>query len=216
MYGACQPDVCTDLFTLGGLPAAAIGDSPVGMVTADFDGDGKSDVATANSPAGTVSVLLGKGNGIFVPKVVYSTGAYPSAMVAGDLNGNGNGDGKMDLATANSGKPDLSVLLGQGNGTFATKTATAILHPVAGNAMTVGDLNGDGKLDLAVVERLSSKGGGRWRCSTGKGMGIFRQRRNTSIRRSTDPSSAIGSPAALVFADFNGDGKEDLAEATVC
>src|SRR3954468_4919868 len=102
-----------------------VGANPQAVVTADFNNDGKLDLATSNydeaTGDGTVSVLLGNGGGSFQPAQTSATGPYPFSLAAGDFNA----DGKLDLATANqdlftdTGENDVSVLLGNGDGTFA-------------------------------------------------------------------------------------------------
>jgi hypothetical protein len=88
----------------------AIGDSPWAMVTADFDADGRVDVATANIESNNVSVLLNAGSGSFHPLVAFGAGNTAWALAAGDFNG----DGRPDLAVVNHGPPgsrELSILL---------------------------------------------------------------------------------------------------------
>jgi len=89
-----------------------VGLSPQAVVTSDFNGDGRLDLAVANQASNTVSILLGNANGTFQPAQNFATGAGPHSLAVGDFNR----DGKLDLVTANS--YDLSVLLGSGNGTF--------------------------------------------------------------------------------------------------
>ena len=97
-----------------------LGTEPTAIVAGDFNGDGHLDLAVANedfSGSGTISVLLGNGDGTFQPEVIYAVGSDPDAIVAGDFNG----DGHLDLAVANentSGPGTVSVLLGNGDGTF--------------------------------------------------------------------------------------------------
>jgi len=86
----------------------ATGTSPYAVVTADFNGDGKLDLAVANDSSNTISVLLGNGDGSFGAAQNYATGSGPLSVAVGDFNG----DGKLDLVTANAG--DVSVLLGNG------------------------------------------------------------------------------------------------------
>src|ERR1700719_3934201 len=132
----------------------ATGNNPSGFITADFNRDGKTDLAVINYTDNTVSILLGKPDGTFGPQTVYATGNNPVALVAGDFNA----DGKLDLAIVNNlnandpnGVGSVSILLGNGDGTFRSH----VDYP-AGNSpvgIVAGDFNGDGKTDLAVVNR---------------------------------------------------------------
>jgi hypothetical protein len=131
----------------------------VSLTTGDFNGDGNLDLAVAlrtcsvtPCPAGIVSVLLGNGDGTFRTPVDYATGGGPEQVIAADLNG----DGKLDLATANLGAPTVSVLLGNGDGTFQTKLDFDVV--VGPHSLAAGDLNGDGRLDLAVSSGVETVG----------------------------------------------------------
>src|SRR6478736_6353183 len=83
------------------------GTNPQAVLTADFNGDAKLDLAVVNYSSFNVSVLLGNANGTFQPALTFATGANPLSLAVGDFNK----DGKLDLATANAG--DVSVLLGK-------------------------------------------------------------------------------------------------------
>jgi len=124
--------------------------SPDSVAVADFNGDGKADLAVANASAGSVSVLLGKGDGTFQAKVDYPAGTDPTSVLVGDFNG----DGKADLATADSGGNNVNVLLGNGNGTF--QTAMNYGAGTGPRSMVVGDFNGDGKADLVVTNNTNN------------------------------------------------------------
>jgi hypothetical protein len=93
----------------GGAKNANVGSSPIGLAAGDMNGDGKLDVATANSASNDVSVLLGNGIGGFSATRPVSVGTRPTSLAAGDFNG----DGKLDLVATNTGSNDLSMLLGQ-------------------------------------------------------------------------------------------------------
>jgi hypothetical protein len=123
------------------------------VAAADLDGDGKPDLAVANYDGNTVSVLRNRGDGTFAAKVDYPTGSGPRSIAVMDLNG----DGKLDLAVANgrspvvadAASPTVSVLLNNGDGTFAARVDLA----TGSHAWSVAaaDLDGDGKPDLAVA-----------------------------------------------------------------
>jgi len=112
---------------------------------ADFNRDGKRDLAVAECGNNNVSILLSNGDGTFQAGVNYAVGTYPTSEAVGDFNG----DGKLDLATTNFYSNNISVLLGNGDGTFQ-----AAVEYSAGNSpfsLAIGDFNRDGKLDLAVA-----------------------------------------------------------------
>jgi FG-GAP-like repeat len=120
---------------------------PASMEANDFNGDGKLDLAITNiNNANTVSILLGNGDGSFQAVRTYPTGINPggSGLAIGDING----DGKPDIVQGNSGSNSLTVLLGNGNGTFSI--AQQILVGNAPGSPVIGDFNGDGVNDLAV------------------------------------------------------------------
>lgn len=123
----------------------AVGWAPYDVVTADFNGDGLKDLATANYSGNSVSVRLGNANGTFQPAQTSVTGAGPLSLAVGDFNG----DQKLDVATANKAGNSVSVLLGTGTGTFQAPTTVAIGE--TSYSVAVGDFNGDGTLDLGVT-----------------------------------------------------------------
>jgi hypothetical protein len=117
---------------------------PFDVVVADFNNDGKSDVAVT-SPNG-VSVLLGDGAGNLGTPLVLTAGISPERIVAVDLNNDRN----MDLAVTNLGSNTVSIFLGHGDGTFAA--ANDITVGMGPSGIAAGDFNGDGKVDLAVAD----------------------------------------------------------------
>src|SRR5262245_6795099 len=127
-----------------------VGTNPQAVATADFNGDGKLDLAVANQTSNTVGILLGNGDGTFQAAQNYSTGSGPRSVAVGDFNA----DGKLDLVTANAG--NLSVLPGNGDGTFQAPASIGIgSSPLS---VAVGDFNADGKLDLTATSHVTSIG----------------------------------------------------------
>ena len=125
----------------------SLGQNLDAIVVADFNGDGKLDVAVTDSGANVVYILLGNGDGTFGPANAMVAGKDPDAIVAGDFNN----DGKLDLAIANFEDNTVTLLLGNGDGTFTQATGSPYVVGNGPYQIVMADFNGDGKLDLAVV-----------------------------------------------------------------
>lgn len=186
------------------------GDGPRFVSVGDLNLDGRLDLAIANSNSNTVAVLLnttrpGDAAISFAPIHDFPTGVRPLSVSVADLNG----DGKLDLATTNFVGNTVSVLLNSGlpgaaTPSFQTKLDfTTNFNP---SSVTVGDLNGDGKLDLAVANSHSDN------------ISVFQ---NTAfpgdrVPAFTKQDFATGdSPIFVTKGDFNGDGRFDLVAVNV-
>jgi FG-GAP-like repeat len=191
------------------------------LVVGDFNGDGKLDVAAAadclsgqDCSAGTVSILLGNGDGTFT-----QSSQYPLNGVVGQAGtlgvGDFNGDGRLDLVvgiecynipTNGCAVGSVSIYLGNGDGTLASPTS----YSTVGNTAllpVVGDFNGDGKLDVIAGSAFASGGNTSNSSLTvllGNGDGTFIQPVNDQV---TLPFSSLD---AITMGDLNSDGKLDL------
>ncbi|WP_353063690.1 FG-GAP-like repeat-containing protein [Tunturibacter psychrotolerans] len=173
--------------------------NPQSVAVADFNGDGKADLAISVysifSSRSVVSILLGNGDGTFTTApAVPVTGMNAGSIVAGDFNGDGKPDFVITLPDNNA----LLVMLGNGDGTFTQ--GQKITDADIPFFVTTGDFNADGKADLAVA----NPSGRNVTVLLGNGDGTF-----TTV--STPALSGV--PVSIAVGDFNGDGNADLAVA---
>jgi len=166
-----------------------------GIALGDFTGNGILDLAVTNEGDNTVSVLLGNGDGTFQPQQTYATGLNPVGIAVGNFAGGPI----LDLAVTNSSDTDntVSIFLGNGDGTFQPQVTYATGEEPMGIA--VGDFNGDGFLDLAIV----NFGGSNVGIHLGNGDGTFQPQ----LKFPTGGSEPVG----IVVGDFNGNNILDLA-----
>jgi hypothetical protein len=169
-----------------------VGQGPTSVAVADLNGDGTPDLVVANFDD-TVSVLLGKGDGTFQPQQAFVDGAdyADSAVVVADFNG----DGIPDIGVTNHLDKTVSVLLGNGDGTFQPQQAFPVGR--GPNALAVNDVNGDGIPDLVVANGSDNSVG----VLLGQGDGTFPPQQ-------TFPVGIF--PDAVAVADVNADGKPDI------
>lgn len=126
---------------------------PQSLVLADFNGDGELDLAIfsqVNEGETGLLILLGNGDGTFRRFADYATGCGPDGSDCSAAVADLNGDGRLDLAAHNSSNNTVSVLLGNGDGTF--QSAVAFATGEFPNQVISGDFNADGRLDLAVAD----------------------------------------------------------------
>lgn len=189
---------------------------PTQVVAADFNADGKLDLAVVNACGtgaggcfpqaapqgpGTVTILLGNGDGTFaVSPEVLTVGNVPYAIATADFNA----DGFLDLVVANSSDNTLTLLMGNGDGTF-TPATNLVATGNSPSGIAVGDFNGDGNLDLAITNSMDST------------VSILLNQNCSSVAAvactfaATPVSPATGAnPSAVATGDLNADGFLDL------
>jgi hypothetical protein len=195
--------------TFAAQQSVTVGTNPTSVAIADLDGDGKPDLIVTNASSSTISILRnttapGAAVPTFAAQQTFNTGSYPYSVAAADLDG----DGKLDLVVANTGSSDVSVFR---NTTAAGATTLTFADQQRFSAgleaawLAVADVNGDGKPDLIVAAYIGS---------------LASVLLNTTAAAATSVSFADQQvivagpgPVSVVAADFNGDGKPDMALA---
>ncbi len=167
--------------------------TPRRSAAGDFNGDGIPDIIVASQSDNDVTVLLGHANGTFTaaPGSPYATGLDTVAVASGDFNN----DGKLDIVAVNHDSQTVSILLGNGNGTFQSAVNVTGLYNIS--AIAVADFNRDGKLDVVVT----TQGGNGVYVLFGNGDG--------TLTYSNYYATGSG-PYSVVAQDLNGDGYPDL------
>ena len=190
--------------TFGTALSFPVGKNPQGVAVADLNGDGNQDIVAVNQGDNTVSVLLaqfsfvGGGEGFgFAQAVNYAVGSGPTSVVVSDFND----DFIPDLAVLNSADSTISILLGNGNGTFAAPPVVQLPSTKGASfQLATQDFNGDTNADLVVADT----GNGQLLYLAGNGDGSF---------QAPVVSLLAHQPQAIAAGDFNGDGIADVVVA---
>ncbi len=184
-------------------PRIPAGHNPASVAVADFNGDGKRDLAVANRGyAKGLTILLGDGAGGFAVGQALKSDGEPRAVASADFDG----DGKADVVLASSSPNTIAVLLSDGAGRVSAAPGSPV--PVTGSplSVSVSDLNGDGRADLVVPSYGEKQ---RWATALlGDGSGRLALAPGSPVV----VSSRYGW-SSIAVADFNGDGKPDLVGA---
>lgn len=192
-------------FGTGVIPASEAESYLQRLTLGDIDGDGNVDLLTPDSQSSSIALFLGNGDGSFGSRLSTPTSTAPTALVSGDING----DGQLDLVSVNgasnggggygsdaiNGTASLSILIGNGDGSFTT--ATELQANRTPETIQLADLNGDGQLDILTGNGFDST----LSVWVGNGDGSFQNSTSYEIQRSAE---------RLTLADVNQDGSLDV------
>lgn len=174
-----------------------LGERPNSAALGDINGDGVTDIVTANSGSDDVTVLAGDGGGEFVPVAgsPFAVGRRPVSVALGDVNG----DDALDIVTTNEFSGNVTVLASDGAGGFAPVASSPFAVGNGPVSVALGDINGDGTLDIVTANRQS----GDVTVLAGDGSGGF-------AVVAGSPFAVGNGPVSVVLGDINGDGALDI------
>jgi len=168
------------------------------IVAGDFNGDGFTDLAVGDDGGeagpGAVWILLGNANGTFRPAVKTAVPAGPYHLFTADFNG----DGRLDIATANDQTPTISVLFGNGDGTFQSPISLTGLE--GAGSLVAADFHKTGRADIAAIDYLANT------------VVVYQANANGSFQAPQSFAAGYGA-GYLIYADVNNDGIPDLVAA---
>ena len=172
---------------------------PWSVALGDFNNDLRLDIAVINAGISNIEILIGNGDGTFQEQTTFSIGAYsfPGSIAVADLNN----DHQLDIAIVDLEGHSVDVFIGNGDGTFGTKTTYSTGVYNNPTSIVIGDINGDTHLDIAVTNDDTHSVG----VFFSNGNGTFQSQIQFSI--GTDNSY----PKSLHISDFNGDNRMDFA-----
>jgi hypothetical protein len=184
--GSFQSAKTLATFTAGSYP----------ILTADFNRDGKPDLAILVPGKSHVILYLGRGDGTFQAPKTFLTGSNPRYMAVGDVNRDQNPDLLVSTSSSSAG---FNFLLGDGKGNLRAPVTVTAKNGAGAGLLTVGDLNRDGNLDVVTCNL-----GGNAEVFLGNGNGTFRE------QPSFNDGTPLGGESQLLLADLHGTGKLDL------